>query len=71
MFLPTNFDDGDVVIVASAVAVKEKLLWLPCENSVVALVPFDLVPFCVVPNNRTAILVCPSLKAVDVFAHKL
>ena len=29
-------------------------------------VPFCLVPFQAVPNNRTAILVCPFWKAVDI-----
>ena len=29
-------------------------------------VPFCLVPFHAVPNNRTAILVCPFWKAVDI-----
>ena len=33
--------------------------------------PFCLVPFHAVPNNRTAILVCPFWKAVDFFVNKL
>ena len=66
MFLATNFDDGSAVIVASAVAVEEKLL-----NFCLFWIFILIGAFSCCAIWCSAILVCPSLKAVDVFGNKL